>query len=444
MADCPNSNVPKECCICTEPYTKTTRRPFKCTKYECGEECCMTCFKRYYMDSDESDPTCMFCNTHFSLEQISPQITQAMSNEIFNHKAKILCSKEKSLIPSTQPDVIRYKRNIEIEAELQNLILQDKKIFKACEAKMYDDYARATLSIRQKIHILKKEKVTKETTRAVFTYPCPDPDCKGFVSSAWKCGLCKKVFCKDCHEIKDEEHVCDEDTKATIQLIKTDCKNCPKCSVSINLISGCDQMYCTNCFTPFSWKTGKIITGGVIHNPHYFEIGRLLNGQIPRQPGDIPCGGIPAPHELRVRGRTAKLSYENVKIILNCARIVPHITQVVIPTFPTEQNVNTYKQYRIDYCLDSFDEKRWTSKLKSEIKKTEKNVDIVAILNLIVDSITDILQRFNSDPKASVIDELDILKTYVNEQFKIVGDRYKHKSLSIAHLWTTCRLPHHR
>ena len=62
-----------------------------------------------------------------------------------------------------------------------------------------------------------------------------------------------------------------------------------------------------------------------------------------------------------------------------------------------------------------------------------------------VDSITDILQRFNSDPKASVIDELDILYKYVNEQFKIVGDRYKHKSISIAPKWTTCILPrtHH-
>jgi len=204
-------------------------------------------------------------------------------------------------------------------------------------------------------------------------------------------------------------------------------------------------MYCTNCFTPFSWKTGKIITSGVIHNPHYFELRRRLNGRNPRQPGDIPCGGIPAPYLLRNACKRAKLYYEHPIVILNCARIVPHITEVVIPIFPTEQNVNTYKQYRIDYCLDYIDEKKWISKLKSEIKKTEKNNDIVAILNLIVDSITDILQRFNSDPKASVANELDILKTYVNEQFKIVGDRYKHKSLSIAPGWTTCILPrtHH-
>ena len=194
MADCPDNDY-KECNICYEQFNKTTRRPFKCSISECGKECCMECFKEYIMKSDESDPTCMFCNTHFSLEQIFPQITQSMFNEILRKQGKISLSKEKSLLSDTQPEAMQYKRQLEIKQEIKDLKIQTNKIFKDMQDKMWTEYIRATLEIRQKRSILEEEKEKNEKTRAVFMYPCPDADCKGYVSSAWKCGICKKRFC---------------------------------------------------------------------------------------------------------------------------------------------------------------------------------------------------------------------------------------------------------
>jgi len=43
------------------------------------------------------------------------------------------------------------------------------------------------------------------------------------------------------------------------------------------VVKNCDQMYCTQCNTAFSWKTGTLETGR-IHNPHYYE--QIRNGTI--------------------------------------------------------------------------------------------------------------------------------------------------------------------
>ena len=159
--------------------------------------------------------------------------------------------------------------------------------------------------------------------RGTFKYPCPDNDCKGFVSSAWKCGLCGNSFCKDCHKEKLEGHECNGDDKATIALIRQECKNCPKCSMGIYKIEGCDQMFCTGCHTPFSWKTGNIITNGPIHNPHYFEIMRR-GGNVPRQPGDVPCGGIPDQYNIDQICRKLKFAKLDRHIVSHCLRMILH------------------------------------------------------------------------------------------------------------------------
>lgn len=108
-----------------------------------------------------------------------------------------------------------------------------------------------------------------------FVRACPVNECRGFLSTAWKCGVCSTWACSKCHEVKaaqhDPNHQCNPDNVASAAILAKETKPCPSCAAGIFKISGCDQMWCTSCNTGFDWKTGKRISTNRIHNPHFFE-----------------------------------------------------------------------------------------------------------------------------------------------------------------------------
>jgi hypothetical protein len=155
---------------------------------------------------------------------------------------------------------------------------------------------------------INKEKELEKKEKRAFIKPCPNKDCRGFLSTQWNCELCKVKVCKDCHEIKEDlnsntneedqshathqtrvlehnqshaTHVCNKDNIETAKMLMKETRACPKCGVRIYKIDGCDMMWCTHCNTAFSWKTGKIETKH-IHNPHYFAYLRETGQQIAR------------------------------------------------------------------------------------------------------------------------------------------------------------------
>ena len=52
-------------------------------------------------------------------------------------------------------------------------------------------------------------------------------ECKGFLSSRWKCGLCETNICNKCNENENEdenEHVCKPENVASMELLNKDTK----------------------------------------------------------------------------------------------------------------------------------------------------------------------------------------------------------------------------
>lgn len=107
----------------------------------------------------------------------------------------------------------------------------------------------------------------------VYMFRCSYDNCNGFVNNKFICELCGSKYCKKCFMILDQNsgnHECKEDDLLSAEEIMKTTKPCPKCASRIFKISGCSQMFCTNCHIGFDYNTGEIIKSN-FHNPHRAE-----------------------------------------------------------------------------------------------------------------------------------------------------------------------------
>jgi hypothetical protein len=283
----------RECHICFDAYNKSTR--IRVTCQSCGFEACRQCHSTFILDASNTLPNCMECHKEFQREFLVDSFTlKFVSKDWKEHRERVMLQKERALLPTRQPVAEMVKRKNDLNVQC-NAILEQMNALRS------QHYACSTEKTRLEHRIrvgpaADASLPAAQREHAAFVRPCPNTaaNCRGFLSTQWKCNLCSMWTCKDCHEMKgdaqDTPHVCNADNLASAKLIDAETRACPKCGARVYKISGCNQMFCTACNDcAFDWVTGRVET--VIHNPHYYEFQRQLNGgQAPRVPGDILCG----------------------------------------------------------------------------------------------------------------------------------------------------------
>ena len=314
--------VIESCDICCEEYNRTNRKKVICPIPQCKKSCCRSCYRRNALTGG-MEVTCMFCNTNHGHDFVSQNTPKSFFlKEWMGHCADVLINREKSMLPEAQIEVKRIRDERALMEEHEAVTKSIREAENAFHTNVIDTLIKPKLAIIQQLQrevsefrqlsarenypdvdqlYLRRRQLISEireptnTEDRKFLQACPKDGCRGFLSQSWKCGVCDDYFCPDCHKQKngknDPDHVCNEEDKATVALIKKDTKPCPNCAQAIFKIDGCDQMWCTSCHTAFSWRTGKKISGR-IHNPHYMQFQRE-GGRTARVAGDVQCGGPP-------------------------------------------------------------------------------------------------------------------------------------------------------
>ena len=426
-----------ECNICTEKWNKTTRTKVTCQ--HCSHEACRMCYERWILS--ESLPKCMnnACGRQWTRNHLTKMFTgKFISTKLKEHRESVLFDIERSLLPATQPIVEEEIRVERLDGQISNL---------------YTEIAE----LNNRITDLRMERYRGAPQRgggerSIFVRACPSEECRGFLSSQWKCGLCEQWACPECHEVKglvrDCDHVCDPDRLATARLISNDTKPCPTCGTGIFKIDGCDQMFCTQCHTGFSWRTGRIETN--IHNPHYFEWLRRTGGNVNRNPNEIQCGQEITHNMARTifsRLRTCQTEIKiRDRVTAICESII-HLHLAEMPRFTVDHVLNN-QPLRIEYMRNKITEEKFRTRLQRDDKRHQKNREIHNLLATFVTASTDIIYRFHveihkpgfaneleeSDYRQqcySILKEFKPLVVYSNECFLEIAKTYSSKPLYI-------------
>jgi hypothetical protein len=134
-------------------------------------------------------------------------------------------------------------------------------------------------------------------------------------------------------------HKCNPESIESFKLICKETKPCPNCRTRISKVSGCDQMWCTQCHVTFSWTTGLKVTGN-IHNPHYYEW-KKNNEEMAtfRNVGEILCGGIPDLTYLSNMFRRTETLKGNLEVIMRYN--TNHEKMSAFGSFTLDELVNT-------------------------------------------------------------------------------------------------------
>lgn len=420
------------CNVCIEPFNRSDRVNIICPK--CEFNACKLCYTTFLVDQERM-ACCMNCKNEWDYDLLTKIFPKTFLKRYKETYKEIFFRKESALFSATQPLVEDQIKRESIKQQIKDIqkkieVLDSEYISTFNENNINFDYTLDSYDIFLEYYTETKSALDRELSELKsyinekisqknYIKKCPNENCKGFLNEAWKCMLCNIDCCSKCHVIKQQEHVCKDDDIATANLLSDDTKCCPNCKVPISKINGCDQMFCMQCHTPFSWKSGKI-ENGRIHNPHYLDL--IKNGElIERDILDIRCG--------RMIDLVFLDSIQTPKLKIVAASVII-IRQDILPDFIDNYIDNS--DIRIKYLRSLKTEQEYKNVLFRRYKSNEYKKNVGKILSTYVEMITEILYRGRESTfDDRCYNECCKMLTYTNSCLVDISKRFDCKPVKI-------------
>jgi len=460
----------KQCNICCENYNLSLHAKVTCEHTDCSFEVCKTCVRTYLLGTT-ADPSCMNCKKAWSDQFLVSNLNRVFCEKDYKkHRKELLLERELSKLPET---MVLAERQRKVDKENVKLVEVNKQITALNSQIRTLQFAAGT--IRENISHIKQGTDTdgKVPEKRKFIMACPNDTCRGYLSTQYKCELCETYTCPHCLELigysKTDPHTCDPNNVASAELIKKDTKPCPQCGVRIHKISGCDQMWCTECRVAFSYKTLKIDIGAAVHNPHYYQyMQRQNHGQAPRNPQDVVCGGLIHLNRVNtmilppLKAVLDDVDYATMAAYLqDIHRSISHISYYDLPRMRTDlRELQDHSDLRVQFILKKTTREDLTNMVYKRDTKRKKAVELLHLyellnvvgietFNALATESQEFARAFVKEPrglpKADMIKHtdsvnekilaLDNLRDYCNKRFAKISVTYNLTVTQITDLW---------
>ncbi len=346
----------------------------------------------------------------------STWVNSSKTNSYRAHLKNVALERERSKIPETLANLPLYKAELKRKAQIKDLQHEVKALQEKTRSRQYQ-LRRLMVAERRG----RAETGVAKPTPA-FLCPCPTTNCQGLIAAAsYTCPVCDAKVCRRCRAIPEEKHECNSDDIETVKLLRSDTKPCPTCATPIFKISGCDQMWCTQCQTAFSWRTGELETGS-IHNPHAIRWQRT-HGSLGRNLLDVPCGGLVPMHLLGPRlssrqyGRVARIHRRIAELEGRYGLIAANVPN------------RNFDDLRKDFVLKIISEEKFKQSIflreRTNARKQQTHDILRTLQTLAVERfrhLLDGLVRAASTQRAVVVNEfysaLEEVRVFINQTFE--------------------------
>ena len=216
------------------------------------------------------------------------------------------------------------------------------------------------------------------------------------------------------------------------------------------VLRNCNQMFCTDCKTVFSWRTGEIITGGFMHNPHYLDWVRTTRGTAGNggldldnlEPNANACfdfGGWGATRtvQTKIYGTCRiylPIANSNQKLLECVFRLANHCDCVEMRRFNVvhEYEQGTFAKLRKQYMLNLISKEKFAKRVQEAEKAMEKKRQIAMIMDTFIEASRDLLANgldlANADSKVSNVrieataNQVRVLVNEINASWKRVSN----------------------
>lgn len=341
------------------------------------------------------------------------------------------------------------------EASLKKNLDNDARPFRKEISTLRSDAYTIALGI---VDAYGKDEGARQTTHAeankskwTFTMRCPAAECEGFVGLDWVCGMCTQTVCKDCRECVgsgDSPHVCDDAKVASVKALAKEAKPCPKCAAMISKIDGCDQMWCTQCHTAFSWRTGNVET--YIHNPHYYQWMRQTGQHLAPVPraqqlgADAPCMTAEqiCARATRIPGLAAHPTLASwIQRTYHVLTTIVHGFTLDIQTEDTRVG-ESKRILRVRRLVKEIDDAEWGAKLQQFERTSNRKRRLYHVYDMFKMTVADLIRpivdraHIESDFAETLVGSLQSLGAYVDNELRKIKREFNMSNVYFVTPWS--------
>jgi hypothetical protein len=203
------------------------------------------------------------------------------------------------------------------------------------------------------------------------------------------------------------------------------------------VVHNCDQMFCVQCHTAFSWTKGTI-EKGIIHNPHYYQWQKTLQQNAPQVQQQV---NICDENYFPTYSTLASVKTSDYYLVNNLARFhqfITHIYSVVRPDYLRTVTEDLKMEIDVNYMMTAFGKTEWKRQLYAADRKQEMSRDVLELIDMVYAISGERFRNFIKDGDKEHIKDVERVLVYMMDELEKIKKRHISK-LVIIHepCWLT-------